>query len=61
MVLIAIYFGFVLALFAFYAARALPKKGTDRYIPMGPYMALSLFIFLIWGNEIVQLYLDMVI
>lgn len=61
MVLIAIYFGFVLALVAFYAARALPRKETDRYIPMGPYMALSLFIFLIWGNEIVQLYLDMVV
>jgi len=61
-VLIALYFGFVLAFLTMIIIARIKKiQLTGFYFPFGPFIAGGLIIFLFWGNEITALYLNMVL
>ena len=55
-ILIALYAGFVIALFFIIGIRYLKKSSTPDLIPMGPFLAVGLIIFLFWGEKLIQLY-----
>jgi len=58
---VAIFVGFFLA-FIFILLLMFSKRiSMGVYIPMGPFLVLSILIFVYWGSSILQLYLNWVI
>lgn len=55
-VLIALYLGFVLAFIVMMIKNRVTEKPASEYIPLGPFLAGGLVIFLIWGQDISALY-----
>lgn len=54
--LLGLYFGFVLALFIYIGLKAFKFVPINKYIPMGPWLSLSLFIFILWGENLINFY-----
>lgn len=55
--LIAIFFGFVIAaifIIVMFLSKKIDKKS---YLPFAPYMTAGLFVYSLWGNEIIHWYL----
>lgn len=60
-ILIALYVGFVLAFLVMVIRSIIKKTKLQGRIPLGPFLALGLVVFLFWGKQIVGFYLSIVI
>jgi leader peptidase (prepilin peptidase)/N-methyltransferase len=60
-ILIALYLGFVLAFISITLHNRIKKRKISGYIPLGPFLAAGLILFLFWGKEISSFYLSMVL
>ena len=56
--LAALYFGFVFALFFAGLSKIFSKPVPSGAVPMGPFLSLSLLIFLLWGNQFFRFYVS---
>jgi len=56
LVLFSLYFGFVLAAFYFILFRRRFNLTLATQLPLGPFIAISAFIWLAWGQELIDLY-----
>ncbi|KAA3617276.1 MAG: prepilin peptidase [Calditrichaeota bacterium] len=59
-VLIALYLGFILAFIAITLHNKFKKIKITGYIPLGPFLAGGLIVFLFWGDEISKFYITLV-
>lgn len=59
-ILIALYVGFVLAFLTMIIISAIKKSKIQGYIPLGPFLAAGLVVFLFWGKQIIHMYLKLV-
>ena len=59
-VLIAIYAGFVFALITMILLNRIKGTQLSGYIPLGPFLALGIMVFLFWGNQIIEVYMSLV-
>jgi leader peptidase (prepilin peptidase) / N-methyltransferase len=61
-VLMALYLGFVLAFVTIIIYNKFQKTQIKNdHIPLGPFLALGLILFLFWGDQILQFYLSIVL
>ncbi|MCB0283667.1 MAG: prepilin peptidase [Calditrichaeota bacterium] len=60
-VLIAIYFGFIIALVTMVVLRIFKKAELKGKIPLGPFLAAGLIVFLFWGKLIINVYFSYVL
>ncbi len=60
-ILIALYLGFILAFVTITLQNRFKKTKISGYIPLGPFMAAGLIVFLFWGKEISNFYLSIVL
>jgi len=60
-ILIAIYTGFVFALITMVLIHSIKRTRIVGYVPLGPFLAMGIITFIIWGKEIIQIYLSLVI
>ena len=60
-ILIALYAGFVIAFLTIIIINRFKKTKVTGYVPLGPFLALGIIIFLFWGQQLIQLYLSLVI
>jgi leader peptidase (prepilin peptidase)/N-methyltransferase len=60
-ILIAVYTGFVFALITMMVINSIKRTRIVGYIPLGPFLALGIITFIFWGQDIVQIYLSLVI
>ncbi len=60
MIIPSVYFGFVLTLIAIIILRLISKIKAGDYIPLGPFIASGLLIFVFWGNVIMNYYWELV-
>lgn len=59
-VLIAIYIGFVFALITMVLLNRIKGTQLSGYIPLGPFLALGIMVFLFLGNQIIEIYMSIV-
>lgn len=60
-ILIALYFGFLLAFISIIFINRFRKNKIEGYIPLAPFLAGGLIVFLFWGNQLIQIYWSLVI
>lgn len=60
MIIPSVYFGFVLTLIAIIILKLISKIKAGDYIPLGPFIASGLLIFVFWGNVIMNYYWELV-
>ncbi|RMH65709.1 MAG: prepilin peptidase [Calditrichaeota bacterium] len=56
-VLAAAYIGFVSAFLVIIVMKSLTRH-VPEHIPLGPFLAAGFFMFLVWGNQLTQFYLN---
>lgn len=59
-ILIALYFGFLLAFVTIIITKRFGHSKLTGYIPLGPFLAGGIVIFLFWGKQLLQLYISLV-
>ncbi len=55
-ILVALYFGFLSALIFIIVMKLARQMPENRLIPMGTFFAIGIFVFLLWGNVIINFY-----
>lgn len=60
-ILIALYLGFVLALLAVIVMKLMQKLNRDTRIPLGPFLAGGLMLFVLFGDYLTQLYIALIL
>jgi len=56
--LLALYFGFFIAAVLYIFIKLIRNTPIEKYIPMGPFFALSTMIWILWGQNLIQWYLN---
>lgn len=57
--LVAVFLAFIIGAVAGLIAMSLKKKKLKSTIPFGPFLVLGTFIALLWGNDLVRMYLSL--
>ncbi|MBD3223591.1 MAG: prepilin peptidase [Caldithrix sp.] len=61
LMLIALYFGFVIALLYIIGSKLLRIDIKNRMIPMAPFFSMGVLIILIWGQQIIRAYVRLIL
>jgi len=56
-ILVALYLGFLIALFTIIILKLISRLNTEQPIPMGPFLAGGLFVFILFGDTLTSFYL----
>lgn len=56
MIMVALFCGFLIAFLILISMMALQKTSVGEYIPLGPFLAMGLIIFVFWGNQLMNWY-----
>ncbi len=56
MVMVALFCGFLIAFLILIFMMALQKTSTGEYVPLGPFLAMGLIVFVFWGNQLMNWY-----
>jgi leader peptidase (prepilin peptidase)/N-methyltransferase len=59
-ILVALYAGFVLAMLTVLLLRLLNKLNLSARIPLGPFLASGLLLFVLFGEQLTMLYVSMI-